>query len=312
MTCEYLREDLSAWLDGELDAARSSIVVTHLETCEPCRATRLAWAHQRSCLRDAAGHTPPPPAWERLASRLAERAGPDLGPPQAKDGARTPASPSRASAEIVGWGAPPVRASRRARRVVFGLAACTGAAAALLGVAILFAVRTGRTAPAPADTVSPDLVRQLLDGERTPDLSALGDVTPVSWDRFRHLRRDAHFAPMAPAALPGGYVFDEGWVIDSRLCRMVCARYMKEGRVVAVLQSESSGRPLCTLANPQCCLIAGLLCRRSRIDNVDVLQATRSGLALTVAAHAGETDIEAVMASFNRPARHDRTGPVTE
>ena len=81
---------------------------------------------------------------------------------------------------------------------------------------------------------------------------------------------------------------------------MICARYLKEGRVVAILQSESSGAPICTLANPQCCRIAGLICRRGRIDRVEVVQATRGRVALTVAARAGETDIDDVVAALNK------------
>ena len=327
MNCDHLREELSGWLDGELDAARSSVLSAHLEVCESCRTTHRAWSDQRARLKSAALRTPPPPAWERLASRLSTGVQLEVGNLKpARDEIRTalatapvngaeavltrPATERAAVAPDVAAGGTPRRALRL--RLGVGLAACAAAAVGLLAVAGLFAIRGGRNVPLAEGTVSPDLVRQLMDAERTPDLSNLGAVTPVSWDRFTKLPRDARFAPAAPAALPGGYVFEEGWVIDSRVCRMFCARYMKDGRVVAVLQSESSGAPLCTLENPQCCLIAGLVCRKSRVDRVEVVQATRGSIVLTVAANAGETDIEAVMAGLNDAAHSDTDRDRTE
>src|SRR5262249_33556777 len=220
---------------------------------------------------------------------------------------RSPAFPNGGHAERTS--APVVLDLPRAsmpskRRIGPRIAACAAAASILLGIAGALAPRPWRPVATRAGTESmpPELVRQLVDAGRRPDLSALGAVTPVSWDRFSTLPRDARFAPVTPASLPGGYLFDEGWVIDARLCRMVCARYKKDGRIVAVLQAESSGSPICTLANPQCCRMAGLMCRRTRIDRIDVVQATQGSLAVTVAANAGETDMEAVLATLNSAA----------
>jgi len=299
MTCDDLQNDLSSSLDGEIDATRARGVSAHLAVCERCRATRAAWAQQSALLRNAGRRIPAPPTWERLAHRIdgAEdrarhaRISEDVGP-----AARAPRPAGIATPPARAWAAP---------RLGWRFAAGAAAALVLLGTAGVFLLHPGRmigahTAP---DAMIPALVRQLVDGGVRPDLSVLGAVTPVSWERFANLPHDARFSPVAPAGLPGGYVFDEGWVIDSRVCRMVCARYKKDGRVVAVLQAESSNvAPICTLANPQCCRIAGMMCRRSRVGRVDVVQATHGGLALTVAAKTGETDIDAVMATLSADA----------
>jgi anti-sigma factor RsiW len=306
MTCDDLQEDLSASLDGELDAARERAIDVHLAACERCRATRAAWSGQSVRLRDAGRRTPPPPPWEVLASRIdgaADRA--SLGGADRtrlgaafQNGAHAELAASRSGTAAFS----PPRAV--AARIGFRLVACSAAALLFLGVIGVFVLRPARpvSARAELDAMLPAIVRQLVDAGSRPDLSALGAVTPVSRDRFATLRADAGFSPVAPAGLPGGYVFDEGWVIDSKICRMVCARYKKDGRVLAVLQAGSNGVPICTLANPQCCKIAGLLCRRSRIDRVDIVQTTRGRLALTVVANAGETDIEAVMATLSADA----------
>lgn len=283
MTCSDMNAFLSGWLDGELNPARARAVSAHRETCERCRETSDAWAAQAQHLRAAGRRVPAPPSWEALVERL-------VGAPAAQ-----PLDPVTFT---------PARQAPARRRPVAWLAAGAAAALVLLGIAGIFALRPVHTIASreAAEHLPADLVRQLVDAARPPDLSPLGAVTPVSWDRFSRLPRDARFAPMAPPSLPGGYLFDEGWVIESKICRMVCARYRKGGRVVALLQAESNGAPVCTLANPQCCRIAGMMCRRSRIERVDVLQATRGRLALTIAAKAGETDMEAVMASLDTAA----------
>ena len=37
MNCHEIRENLSAWLDGELDPELTSLVGEHLESCGECR-----------------------------------------------------------------------------------------------------------------------------------------------------------------------------------------------------------------------------------------------------------------------------------
>src|SRR5262245_35945835 len=306
MTCDDIRDDLSGWLDNELDAARAGIVTEHLSCCERCRATSLAWGEQSVRLRVEGKRTPEPPSWERLAHRLegeVERARRERGPRDGGHAERTRAAAPGGPAGTVLLEFP-AAASGPKRRIGLRVAACAAAATVLIGIAAVFALRPGGTTEVHSVPASlpPDLVRELVDGDRRPDLRELGAVTPVSWDRFSTLPRDDRFAPTAPETLPGGYVFVEGWKIDSKLCRMVCARYRKGGRVVAVLQAESTGAPICTTPNPQCCRMAGLMCRRWKVDQVDVVQTTRGGMALTVAANAGETDMEAVVAALNAAA----------
>ena len=298
MTCDDMYDDLSGWLDGELDAARVGLVSEHLASCERCRASSLAWGELSARLRAEGRRTPAPPAWERMAERLVWRPEHARHDRYTQNGGHAERTSSPAVLER------PSATQPSKRRIALRLAACAAAASILLAIGAVFALRPWGSASARAGTESipPELVRQLVDADRRPDLSVLGAVTPVSWDRFSAQPRDARFAPLTPASLPGGYLFDEGWLIDAKLCRMVCARYKKDGRIVAILQAESSGAPICTLANPQCCRMAGLMCRRTRIDRIDVVQATRGGLAVTVAANAGETDMEAVMATLNSTA----------
>lgn len=71
MSCERVREQLTAYLDGDLDADRGSAVRGHLRGCEACRKV----AHDEAALRDGLRALPPvdPPAslWAGVQQRLA-------------------------------------------------------------------------------------------------------------------------------------------------------------------------------------------------------------------------------------------------
>src|SRR5262245_4600135 len=180
MTCDDMHDDLSGWLDGELDPTRAGLVSEHLASCERCRASSLAWGAQSARLRTEGRRMPAPPSWERLAERLEGHRDRDR---------RSPAFPNGGHAERTS--APVVLDLPRAsmpskRRIGPRIAACAAAASILLGIAGALALRPWRPVATRAGTESmpPELVRQLVDAGRRPDLSALGAVTPVSWDRF--------------------------------------------------------------------------------------------------------------------------------
>lgn len=71
MTCDDVRERLTAYLDGDLDPDRGTVVRGHLRTCDACRRV----AEQESALRDGLRSLPtldPPSAmWAAIQSQLA-------------------------------------------------------------------------------------------------------------------------------------------------------------------------------------------------------------------------------------------------
>src|SRR5262245_8778937 len=72
MTCDRIREQLTAYLDGDLDADRGTVVRGHLRSCDDCRGV----AEVEATLRDGRRALPPldPPAslWAGVQARLAE------------------------------------------------------------------------------------------------------------------------------------------------------------------------------------------------------------------------------------------------
>lgn len=71
MTCSDTRAKLTAYLDGELDADRGSVVRGHLRTCEACRDIAEREAALRDGLRALPTIDPPPSLWSNVQARLA-------------------------------------------------------------------------------------------------------------------------------------------------------------------------------------------------------------------------------------------------
>jgi hypothetical protein len=69
----HLDEELSAYLDGELDPATRQRVDEHLTVCDDCRAQLETLGHVRSLVRNAARIEPPPGFIERLVRERRRR-----------------------------------------------------------------------------------------------------------------------------------------------------------------------------------------------------------------------------------------------
>lgn len=72
MTCSDTRKQLTAYLDGELDADRGTVVRGHLRTCEACRDIAEREAALRDGLRALEPVDPPPSLWANVQAKLAE------------------------------------------------------------------------------------------------------------------------------------------------------------------------------------------------------------------------------------------------
>jgi len=73
MSCEDVRSRLTAYLDGELDAERGSVVRGHLRSCEACRGMATDEATLRDGLRQLPAVDPPASMWAGIQARLGEQ-----------------------------------------------------------------------------------------------------------------------------------------------------------------------------------------------------------------------------------------------
>lgn len=71
MTCDDIRPRLTAYLDGELEGDRGTVVRGHLRTCEACRQVATDEAALRDGLRALPTVDPPPAMWAAIQAQLA-------------------------------------------------------------------------------------------------------------------------------------------------------------------------------------------------------------------------------------------------
>jgi predicted anti-sigma-YlaC factor YlaD len=71
MSCERIRPQLTAYLDGELEGDRGTAVRGHLRTCDACRQVATDEAALRDGLRALPALDPPPSLWAGVQAQLA-------------------------------------------------------------------------------------------------------------------------------------------------------------------------------------------------------------------------------------------------
>jgi hypothetical protein len=71
MSCESIRKQLTAYLDGELEGERGSVVRGHLRGCEDCRKVASDEALLRDGLRALPPVDPPASMWAGVQAKLA-------------------------------------------------------------------------------------------------------------------------------------------------------------------------------------------------------------------------------------------------
>jgi hypothetical protein len=138
MKCDSVREQLTAYLDGDLDDHRGSAVRGHLRGCEACRSVASDEAALRDGLRALPPLDPPASLWEGVQRQLA--------------------AAEIADAERPAWRRALSRLARLAPRPShLGFAAAAIAAAILL--LVVRAQDDDRAAPArPATTIGPVVI----------------------------------------------------------------------------------------------------------------------------------------------------------
>ncbi len=71
MTCDKVREQLTAYLEGDLEGDRGTAVRGHLRTCDACRQVATDEAALRDGLRALPPVDPPPSLWAGVQAQLA-------------------------------------------------------------------------------------------------------------------------------------------------------------------------------------------------------------------------------------------------
>ena len=194
--CLPFDEDLSALLDGELDAARAAELRAHLDGCADCRARLAAWRGVDAALRGLVAPAVRPELAASMAARLgAERAASGApAQPQVQPLRRTPSRPAvDPSARSAGGG-------RRVRRGAMPVWLGALAAAAVLAFLVLPRVPERTRLPGGQGAPPNDVARRESVARQAPPLPVPQrgpGPAPIE------IARDVH-KPPAPAKLGAG------------------------------------------------------------------------------------------------------------
>lgn len=159
-SCLAYDEDLSALHDGELDAARSEEVRSHVAACERCRTLLARFGAVDAALRSTASPEVSPALEAAILAHVARESGAG-SPSHARRGERTPRG---------------VRAGTAPRRFRAGLAAALAIAA---GIALWLSVPAPpplTPGVAPLEAVSEEDLSLALELETLEDLDVIANL----------------------------------------------------------------------------------------------------------------------------------------
>jgi negative regulator of sigma E activity len=199
--CLACDEDLSAWIDGELDVRRAREVGQHVAACARCRPRISALRSVDDTLRGLADA----PLTDKEAAHVARIQALLTAPrPTAGDAGFRPASPAlRSTTSPAPIGAPP----RRSRRLwATSLAGVAAVALAILAVPILLERAVGRSSGPGGSAETPHgeaIPTELAAREAAPSLAPEPSLAVVPRPRSRTPGHLGASAPEDPVAEPG-------------------------------------------------------------------------------------------------------------
>ncbi|MFQ5768405.1 MAG: anti-sigma factor family protein [Acidobacteriota bacterium] len=315
--CPAWQEKISGFMDHELSTLEAAEVKEHLAGCRACRDIFAELEHLSRKIHAQGREIPPPPPLASLTARLSQDAA------GLSDHVSAPEKDPAA-----GWGP-------YSHHLAAGLAATLilAASAALLSTGLPWTGRdaglteeagSGLTAPddavhggktgealsvpfsfATGDSPVPPTTRESAGrpGAGAPTLDGLpalagflsshrAEAVPASM-----LASHLSFTPRIPQQLPGGFQLAESYLIHDLCCAGSCLLYRRGKEVVGLVQQPPSHPLPWPTGRIIQQVLAGVSCRRSLRDGVDVIQIDPEGRNLTLV-YSGGTEKPEEMVSY--------------
>ena len=276
MTCDEVRESLSAYLDGELEDSLTEHIGAHLETCGDCVEDLEELSRLSRLLAPARRCTTPEGLWARIAAHVSA----------------TSAQPGRRPSTAT------VEASRLAGRWRWVAAAASVGLATFVS-SYWVASRTWFMQPVQTayGLALGVYVEELEEGTQVFErFRAMHERREVSPDE---MVRQVGFTPLVPDELPDGFRLDKSYVLATTCCNAIEIRYIKGSQLVTVFQ-QGRGHPVSfpgLEAEPA--RIDGVVCRRVRVGDIVVVNWDGDGRNMTLLARADVPQIEAMVQFLN-------------
>ncbi len=280
MTCDEVRELLSGYHDGELEASADRQVRAHLLACRACAEEAQVLSSLGRLLASLRDCRPPAELWERITAAL---------------------SPSCVQDEPVRFGAVPAASLRAVRRR--WVAAAASVAMVTSFSSYWLASRSWFVPPRtqPIQTIFGlalgAYVQELEEGKEVFDrFLAMHQGREVSPDE---LVRQVGFTPLVPQELPDGFRLDKSYVLATTCCNAIELRYVKGSQLVTVFQQRRGHPVLFDGFETETTRIEGVVCRRGRVGEIVIVNFDGAGRNTTLLARADFSEISTMVQLFN-------------
>ena len=281
MTCDEVRELLSGYRDGELEASADEQVRAHLLTCQGCAEESQVLSDLGRLLASLGQCHPPEHLWERITTAVALPCGGD-------EPGRLADSPNA-----------PLRAVRRRWVAVAASIAMVSSFSSSW-----IAARSWLVAPQPQPVQTTfglalgAYVQELDEGERDVFDRFLAmhqgrEVSPAE------LVRLVGFTPLVPQELPNGLRLDKSYVLATTCCNAIELRYVKGSQLVTVFQQGRGHPVLFDGFETETTRIDGVLCRRGRVGDIVIVNFDGAGRNTTLLARADFSEVATMVQLFN-------------
>ena len=276
MTCDRVRELISAYHDGELEQPAAGQVTAHLETCRACGQAQAAISRLGRLLASLEDCHAPEDLWDRIAAGVSS--------------CSVPGQPLRLSGLVTvrrGW--------------------LVAAASIALVTSLSSHWIAGRTwfAPAPAQPIQTTYglalgvyVQELHEGRDAYErFLAVHQGRQVAPDE---LVRQVGFRPLVPEELPDGFRLDKSYVLATTCCQAVELRYVKGAQLVTIFQQGQGHPVLFDGFAPEPIGIDGVSCRRGQVGDIVIINWDGAGRNTTLLARGDFPRLETMVRFLNR------------
>lgn len=268
MTCDEVRELLSGYRDGELEASADEQVRAHLLTCRGCAEEAQVLSDLGRLLASLRPCHPPDHLWERITTAVGVSCG----------------------------------GLRAVRRRWVAVAASIAMVSSFSSSWI--AARTWLVAPQaqPIQTtfgLALGAYVQELDEDKKDVFSrflAMHQGREVSPDELVRL---VGFTPLVPKELPNGLRLDKSYVLATTCCNAIELRYVKGSQLVTVFQQGRGHPVLFDGFETKTTRIDSVVCRRGRVGDIVIVNFDGAGRNTTLLARADFSEIPTIVQLFN-------------
>jgi len=271
MNCDNIRDQLSAFFDGELAGDSREQVFQHLQDCESCREVLESYRSLRQAVAEFGTSSPPESVWAAIRSELEEEA---------------PSSPVDQTAVAPRTGLHP-----RSQRPVWAPWLAAAAAVLVLIASVSIWLKWG---PNHDHALYSDVVWLVEHLESEDSESYLRDKYGGRLIDSNQTPAQVGYRPVVDRGIPEGYVVNQIQLLDMPCCRClqtVCQR--SDGSRLMILEHEN--RKVRFMPHPRKTTRCGLECNMDHVDDQLIVTLQTRERGITIVGLRDENELDALL-----------------